>query len=81
VEVGVDLCLSRLIVVIVHELRLEGAPGHLVSLLLFLLIPNLHLGLLAFAAQTVGQGQRLLCWHRFSVVYIRACPLEGVRIR
>lgn len=41
VEVGVDLRLRRLIVVIVHELRLEGAPGHLIPILLFFLLPNL----------------------------------------
>jgi len=55
VEVGVDLRLRRLIVVIVHELRLEGTPGHLIPILLFLLLPNLQLSLLAFACQALGQ--------------------------
>ncbi len=50
VEVGVDLRLRRLIVVIVHELRLESAPGHLIPILLFLLLPNLQLSLLALAS-------------------------------
>ena len=54
-EVGVDLRLRRLIVVIVHELRLESAPGHLIPILLFLLLPNLQLSLLALASQALGQ--------------------------
>ena len=55
VEVGVDLRLRRLIVVIVHELRLEGASGHLIPILFFLLLSYLHLGLLALPGQTLGK--------------------------
>ena len=81
VEVGVDLRLRRLIVVIVHELRLESASSHLIPIFLFLLLPNLQLGLLALASQALRQWQGILGSNRCIVDDIGASPLEGVRIR
>ncbi len=56
-EISIDLCLRSLIVVIVHELRMKGAPDHLIPVSLFLLLANLHLSLLPLAGQTFSQGQ------------------------
>ena len=59
-EISIDLCLRSLIVVIVHELWLKGAPGHLIPVSLFLLLANFHIGLLPLAGQALSQGQALV---------------------
>ena len=54
-EVGVDLRLRRLIVVIVDELGLESTADHLISLLFVLLLSDLKLCFLAFASKPLRQ--------------------------
>ena len=54
-EISIDLCLCSLIVVIVDELWMKCAPGHLISVPLLLLLSDLHIGLLPLPGQALRQ--------------------------